>query len=61
MPEDLFKEASERAKELGYNSFSEYIQFLLQEDLDSESGHIVVRESGEVHYGRSDKKTQKDS
>lgn len=55
MPEDLFSRASTKAKALGYASFSEYIQFLLREDLDKNSQHIVVRDERGIHYRRRDR------
>lgn len=44
MEAELYAQASERMKKLGYTSFSEYIQFLLESDLHERPSHVLVRE-----------------
>ena len=41
MPPDLYRRAKDRSAALGYASFSEYTQFLLELDCQSEPEHIV--------------------
>ncbi len=55
MDGDLYDRAVERLKKLGYSSFSEYIQFLLEADLRDRTPHVTVRDesSGPRHLRRS--------
>ncbi len=43
LSQDLHQRANQRATDLGYASFSEYTQFLLELDCQSEPEHIVKR------------------
>lgn len=47
MEPELLKKAKERAEKLGYGSFSEYVQFLLEADVSDQTPHVTIRdESG---------------
>jgi len=50
MDSRLYGDALERARKLGYSNFSEYIQFLIEDDVSHKSAHIIERteETGEV-------------
>jgi len=52
MPTDLWSRARERAAKLGYASFSEYTQFLLEEDCQLEPEHIIRITRGGPGVGR---------
>lgn len=54
MPDELHKRAEERAKRLGYDSFSEYAQFLLLEDCEKKPAHKMVRTEDTIFHEKDD-------
>jgi hypothetical protein len=44
LPQEMYEAALARAKRMGYDSFSEYVQYLIQQDLDDRPKHSLVRE-----------------
>lgn len=55
MEKKLYRAALERAEKLGYGSFSEYIQFLMEADVEEKPAHITKRtESGSTEYTTPD-------
>jgi hypothetical protein len=42
--EGLFNAGRQRATALGYKSFSEYIAYLIEEDLRERGQHVTIRE-----------------
>lgn len=47
---DVFEAAEKRYHELGYPSFSAYLEFLIQSDDQSDAEHQVVRDAEGTHY-----------
>jgi hypothetical protein len=47
MPRPMFDEASRRCANMGYPTFSEYLQFLIRKDLEDRPSHSVIREERE--------------
>lgn len=54
MEEDLYKKALQRAEALGYESFSAYLQFLMEADTASRPDHV---RSEKGLYTRGEKQT----
>lgn len=50
MEANLYRKADDRWRKLGYSSFSEYIQFLIDADVTSRPDHVTSRgEKGTFH------------
>lgn len=64
MEANLYRKADDRWRKLGYSSFSEYIQFLIDADVTSRPDHVTSRgEKGTFHsvdppreYAKNDKR-----
>ena len=48
MPNELHERAEERARKLGYASFSEYAQYLLEEDCEQKPAHTLTRREDSI-------------
>lgn len=60
MEKDLYEKAIVRYNALGYKSFSEYIQFLIEADVSRKAPHVITRnqEMGKISY-HDERPTQK--
>lgn len=45
------EKGEQRAKDLGYESFSSYVEALISADSDGRYSHYMVREDGAIRYG----------
>lgn len=50
LDEESIAIAQQRAKALGYDTFSEYVEFLIRRDADDRASHYVVRDESGVRY-----------
>lgn len=53
LPKDVIAKGKAKAEQDGYESFSRYIEALILMDLADHSAHYVIRDQGEVIYGRA--------
>lgn len=61
LSENLFEGAQDRMGKLRYQSFSDYVQYLIQADLDDRPQHLTVREEGSIYHTRKAKPAEKNS
>lgn len=47
---DAIEQAAARYKALGYESFSEYLEFLIMQDAKERRQHVTVRDDDGVRY-----------